>query len=79
MQTTDFYERNATFATGQQQNEFIPCRRVNDFEGTLTCCWRLTWRERLHVLFTGIVWQQMLTYNDAPQPQRLSIAKPNLA
>jgi hypothetical protein len=47
-------------------------------DGTVTCCWSLTWRERLRVLFAGRIWHQILTFGHPLQPQLLDVAPPNL-
>lgn len=50
-----------------------------DGRGKATFCWGLDWKDRLRVLFTGRVWQQVLTFNQSLQPQLLSTTKPHMS
>jgi len=57
----------------------MPAHRVpDDIEGRVTCCWRFSWRERLAILFRGVLWHQILTFNSPLQPQCLTVDKPDL-
>ena len=46
-------------------------------QGRTVVCWRLTFRERLSVLFTGKIWHQYSIHNKNTQPQKLHLLKPN--
>ena len=50
-----------------------------DEAGTKLFCWRLTIRERLKLLFTGNLWQYMMTFNQPQQPQHLTTERPNIS
>lgn len=68
-----------TIVIAKDQPEYLPMpahRRANDPEGLVTCCWKLSWRERLAVLLRGTIWHQILTFNAALQPQLLLTEKP---
>lgn len=69
-----FPEVNVVYAENQPEYNPLPAHRQPD--GTLTCCWRLTWRERVNVLLRGRVWHQILTFNHLLQPQLLLTDKP---
>jgi hypothetical protein len=73
----EFPEQTVVFA--KDQPEYLPlpahCYR-NDPQGRVVFCWSLSWRERFRILFTGRLWQQVLTFNRALQPQLLSVEKP---
>ena len=71
-----FTGQNAVFA--KDQPEYLPLPAHCDEAGRLTCCWKLSWRERLRVLLTGRMWQQVLTFNARLQPQKLCTTKPEL-
>ncbi len=79
MTPIDFPGRNVIFAKDQPQYMPLPAHvnRGND-ERRLTCCWRLTWRERLAALVRGHIWQQVLTFGQPLQPQLLTTEKPEL-
>jgi hypothetical protein len=62
----------------KDQPEYIPMPAHVAADGTVTCCWRLTWRERLRLLRTGTVWHQILTFRAHLQPQILTTERPQL-
>ena len=63
-----------TFAKDQPEYVPLPSHRTPD--GTVTTRWRLTWKERLLVAFGGSLWLQVLTFNRALQPVKLSAECP---
>lgn len=79
MKLIKFPEQNITIAANQP--EYLPLPgHVNqrDPSGTVTCCWKLEWKDRIKVLFTGIIWHQILTFRQPLQPQLLSTNKPEM-
>lgn len=79
MELIPFPEQTTTYAKDQPQYRLLPAHRFNDDEGRIACCWSLSWRERLHVLFTGKIWHQILTFDKPLQPQKLTVEKPDMA
>ena len=76
MRAIEFPEANTIFAKNQPQYLQLPAHRSND--GTVTTCYKLTWRERVAILFGGELWLQLLTFNKPLQAQRITIEKPPL-
>lgn len=76
MKPVEFPEQNLIIAKDQPEYMPLPAHLVRDQEGTVIFCWQLTLRERLQVLLTGKIWQQVLTFNQALQPQLLLTKKP---
>jgi hypothetical protein len=76
MQLTDFPGRTVIIA--EHQPEYLPLPAHVAPDGTVTCCWVLTWRERLRVLLRGRIWHQVLTFGRPLQPQLLYVARPEL-
>ena len=76
MKPISFPEQSCTYAENQPEYLPFPVHRADD--GCVTACWKLTWRERLAVLWTGRLWHQMLTFNKPLQPQKLLATKPML-
>lgn len=77
MKPTAFPEQTCVYAKGQIEYMPLPVHRnEDDPNGVLTCCWRLSWRERIKVLFTGRVWNEIMTFRKPLQPHLLSIDKP---
>jgi hypothetical protein len=54
----------------KDQPEYIPLPVHRDPDGLCTSRWKLTWRERLFVLFHGYFYLQQLTFNQPLQPIR---------
>ena len=79
MKLIEFPEQTVVVAKDQPEYQPLPAhRKPNDPYGTLTCCWELSVRERLRLLFTGKIWHQVLTCNQPLQPQKLMVEKPEL-
>lgn len=76
MQLVEFDEQNTVFA--KDQPEYLPLPAHVTDDGRMTCCWKLSWADRLKVLLTGKLWHQVLTFKQPLQPQRLSADKPEL-
>jgi hypothetical protein len=73
---TSFPEQNGVLAKSQPQYIPMPVHFTNDQDGRMICCWRLTFFERIRILFSGKVWHQVLTFHQPLQPQLLTISKP---
>lgn len=79
MKIIEFPEQTVTYAENQPQYLALPAHRFKDDpQGRIACCWSLTLRERLRVLFSGAIWQQVLTFNQPLQPQKLTVEKPDM-
>lgn len=76
MNIVEFPEQTVIYAKEQPQYQPLPAFQFKDDSGRIACCWRLSWRERVKVLFTGVVWHEILTFNQSLQPQLLSVDKP---
>jgi len=80
MTLIEFPEQTVIIAKDQPEYLPLPAYRYpDDIEGKIVCCWKLTWRERLRLLFTGKVWHQVMTFNGPLQPQLLQVEKPEMA
>lgn len=78
MTPVEFSESNIVIAADQPEYRPLPAHVDGSLEQRMTCCWRLTWRERLQVLITGRLWHQALTFRRPLQPQLLSTDKPEM-
>lgn len=68
---------NIVYAEDQPEYNPLPAFKVpNDPQGRIICCWQLTWKERLKVLFRGQIWHHILAFNNALQPQLLEVDRP---
>lgn len=74
-----FPEVNRTYAKDQPQYRQLPCYAFpKDPEGRIVFCWKMSLWQRLRVLFTGVLWHHVLTFNAPLQPQLLGVEKPGM-
>lgn len=78
MKIIDFPEATTTYAKNQPPYKPLSAFQFGDASGRIACCWQLSFRERLRLLFTGRIWQQVLTFNQPLQPQLLTVEKPEM-
>ena len=77
MELIEFPEQTVIIAKDQPQYLPMPAFVVPDSpEGEIVCCWKLTLRERLKLLFKGIIWHRILTFRQPIQPVMLLLDKP---
>jgi hypothetical protein len=74
----EFPEQTVIIAKDQPEYLPLPAHQFNDAAGTIAFCWKLNWRERPAVLFGGVIWHQVLTFNQPLQPQMLQVEKPEM-
>ncbi|HOT89476.1 MAG TPA: hypothetical protein PLC59_00055 [Bacteroidales bacterium] len=73
MKAIEFPEANAIFAKNQSSYMQLPAYKSPD--GIVTSCYKLTWKERLQILFGANIWVSLMTFNKPLQPQRLYVGK----
>jgi hypothetical protein len=77
MKLIEFPEQNIVIAKDQPEYHPMPAHvDHSDPYGTVTCCWELTWGERLLILFTGRIWHRIMAFKQPIQPQLLELTKP---
>lgn len=74
MKPIEFKEHNIVYA--KDQPEYLPLPVYKDESGQVISCWKLSFKERLSVLFSGKVWLRQLTFNQALQPQSVHTESP---
>ena len=74
MNPFDFKEKNCVFA--KDQPEYLPLPAHKTFDGVVISCWKMSFKERLKVLFTGKIWLSILSFNHPLQPQSLQVNSP---
>jgi hypothetical protein len=70
----DFPQKNCVYA--KNQPEYLELSAHKDKDGIVTSCWRVTFWERIRILFTGRLYFQTMTFNQPLQPQKPSIENP---
>ena len=73
MEPIEFTEQTMVWAKDQPQYRPLPA--YTDHEQTISC-WRLTWRERIALLWRGRLWLRQLNFGSALQPQLPSVESP---
>ncbi len=74
MNPVSFSKREVIYAKDQPEYNPLPAERWKD--GTVVSKWKFSWKERLNILFNGSIYLSILTFNNALQPVRLSIDRP---
>lgn len=74
MKPIEFDGWNIMYARHQPQYLQLPGHC--DSEGVATFCWKLSFRERLKLLFSGRIWQRVLTFHQPLQPQKFDLDRP---
>lgn len=75
MTPIEFDEQTTVLAKNQPEYQPLPVHVTGDSTRTMTACWKLTWRERLNLLFTGRLWISQMTFGQPFQPQLPSVEK----
>ena len=75
MNLVKFKEVNFTFAENQPEYNPLPCFRAGDERGTIVFCYKLSFKERVKLLFSGLLWVSVLTFNQRLQPQYHTVNK----
>lgn len=73
MKPEDFPESNKTW--GGNQPRYLPLPAYSDATETVSR-WRLSWWERLCVLFTGRLWLRQMNFGQPLQPQKPQVEYP---
>lgn len=74
----EFPEQTDVIAKDQPQYIPMPVFRHGDEQGGVTCCWKLSMRDRIKLLFTGKLWHSIWTFYSPMQPQQISVDKPRM-
>lgn len=73
MKAIKFKDANVDFAKGQDEYLTLPALRLGDSNDTIVTCYKLSFWERLKVLFTGIIWMSEMNFNKPLTPRYFSI------
>jgi len=71
MNPVTFPRSNVTYAKYQPQYRPLPAH-YGEVNGQVTTCWRLTWKERIRVLLSGVVFHRCLTFDQPLQPMNMA-------
>ena len=75
MQAIETKHTNFTYAKDQPPYKPLPVFRINDPNGTVVSCWKLSFKERLRMLFYGRIYLGVLTFRKPLQPVFLAVKR----
>jgi len=73
MKPIEFKHQNVAFAKNQPEYENLPALKIDSSEGEVISCWKLSFKERIKVLFTGKIWMSLMSFNKPLTPSYLSV------
>lgn len=78
MKPIKFKEQNCIYAENQPGYLPLPAFKDSGSEGQVISCWKLTFIERLRLLFTGRIWLALLSFHEPLTPNYLSTKKSDI-
>lgn len=73
MKPIKFKHHNTVFAKDQPEYLPLPALRLDTPQGEVISCWKLSFKERLKILFTGRMWLSLMSFNRPLTPSFLSV------
>ena len=73
MKAVNFKHQNAVYAKDQPEYLSLPALKIESEYGEVISCWRLSFCERIKVLFTGRVWLSLMSFNKPLTPSMMSV------
>lgn len=71
MRAIDFKGTNCVYAENQSQYIDLPVHKTPD--GVATSCWKLSFVERIKVLFKGKIYLSVMTFDKPLQPLKMDV------
>jgi hypothetical protein len=76
MKPIKFKEQNCTYAENQDEYGNLPA--FKDENGVVISCWKLSFKERVRILFYGNMWLSLLSFNKPLTPSLMTTDKSDL-
>lgn len=73
MKPVEFKHQNSVFAKDQPEYIPLPALKIDSPRGEVVSCWKMSFSERLKVIFTGMVWMSLVSFNRPLTPSYLSV------
>jgi len=73
MKPVEFEHQNIVFAKDQPEYQPLPALRIDSPEGEVISCWKMSFKERMKVLFFGRVWVSLMSFNKPLTPSYISV------
>lgn len=77
MKAIPFPEQNTIVAKDQPEYQPLPAKISGHPDVMMAVCYKLTFRERIKLFFTGKLWLETLTFHRGVTPIRPSVNEPN--
>jgi len=65
MSPHDFKEKNVVYAKDQPEYLPLPAHVCDGSQGEIITCWKMTFFEKIRVLFTGKIWVSLIMFRNA--------------
>jgi len=78
MKPIKFKEQNCTYAEDQPEYLPLPAFKNDSTEAEVISCWKLSFKERIKILFTGKLWVSLLTFNKPLTPSFFTVNKKDI-
>ena len=73
MKAVNFKHQNVVYAKDQPEYLPLPALKIESEYGEVISCWRLSFWERIKVLFTGKIWLSLMSFNQPLTPSMMSV------
>ena len=73
MKPVEFKHQNIVFAKDQPEYQPLPALKIESQTGEVISCWKLSFKERIQVLFFGRVWLSLMSFNKPLTPSYLAV------
>jgi len=73
MKPIKFKDQNTTFAKDQPEYGQLPALVINSPQGEVISCWKLSFREKVKILFTGKLWVSLMMFGKPLTPSMFSV------
>lgn len=78
MKATKFKHQNVIFAEDQEEYISLPALKIEGKEGNVITCWKLSFIERIRILFGKRIYLDLMTFNNPLQPIKMSTKRKDI-
>lgn len=78
MKPIEFPEQNTVYAKDQPQYQPLPAFKADTPQGEIVSCWKLSFKERIVLLFTGKLWVSLMCFNKPLTPSFFTVKKSDI-
>jgi len=73
MRPVKFKHLNVEFGKNQDEYNTLPALRLDTPQGEVISCWKISFKERIKILFFGRVWLSLMSFNKPLNPSYMSV------